>query len=198
MRRLTDSGWLETNRGLAVVEGLAMSTYNPSIGRVLAAGGVKKFKAIAWRASHRLEGIGNQRAFDAFHQRMVLQTLRLIKRTSRRRRVSWGQAQKPVNVFLKVYVDWAKLPDARTAIRLARFLHVPLDRVVMDTVRREHRSSHKQIVVPIYRDGGQWPSDLRLSIITRPMYLAWQRLFRVVRPHRPIDLDVIWSLAPRD
>ncbi len=59
--------------------------------------------------------------------------------------MSYGQAQKPVNVFLKVYVDWAKLPDRKTAIRLAKYLHVPLDSVVMGRVRREHRDDYHQI-----------------------------------------------------
>jgi hypothetical protein len=44
----------------------------------------------------------------------------MLTRTAQRRRTSYGQAQKAVNVFLKVYVDWAKLPDRRNALRLRR------------------------------------------------------------------------------
>jgi hypothetical protein len=122
----------------------------------------------------------------------------MIKRTVLKRRVSYGQAQKAVNVFLKVYVDWAKLPDRKTAARLGNFLHVPLDTIVMGQVRREHREWHNNIVARAYRAEGEWPSDLRLTIINRQMYRAWRRLFRKIRPRRPIDLDVIWSLAPRE
>ncbi len=114
------------------------------------------------------------------------------------RTISYGQAQKAVNVFLKVYVDWAKLPDRKTARRLSGFLHVPLDSVVMHYLRREHRERHKRIVVAVYRAAGEWPSDLRLTIISRPMYRAWQQFFRDIRPRRPVDLDVIWACAPRD
>jgi hypothetical protein len=195
--RLTDSGWLEANRNRAVIEGLAMMTFNPSIGRVLARGSGLKFKRIARRGLRTLVHLRDQAAFDRFHHRLVLRTHRMIRRTARQRRVSYGQAQKAVNVFLKVYVDWASLPDRRTAIRLTKFLHVPLDSIVMSRVREEHRDAHERIVAKIYRGQGQWPSDLRLTIINRRMYRAWQDLFRKVHPRRPINLDVIWSLAPR-
>lgn len=196
--RLTDSGWLEANRNRAVVEGLAMMTFNPSIGRVLARGSGLKFKRIAWRGLGTLSRLRDQSAFDQFHHRLVLRTRRMIHHTARRRRVSYGQAQKAVNVFLKVYVDWAHLPDRKTAIRVSRFLHVPLDTIVMRQIRIEHREEHRRTVGRIYRDEGEWPSDLRLTIINRRMYRAWQHFFRKVRPRRPIDLDIIWSLAPRD
>ncbi len=195
--RVTSSGWLEANWERARTEGIAMMTYNPSIGRALAPGGVGKFKKIARGAVRRLNQIRDREAFEGHHRGLVLQTLREISRTSRGKRISYGEAQKAVNVFLKVYVDWAKLPDRRTAVRLGRLLHVPLDSVVMGQVRREHRQKYDEIVAPIYREGGKWPSDLRLSITTYPMYCAWQKFFRQVRPRRPIDLDVIWSLAPR-
>jgi hypothetical protein len=196
--RLSDSGWLERNRDRAIAEGIAMATYNPSIGRVLAPGGVRKFRTIAWRASRQLRAIRSHRSFDRWHHRLVLGTLARIGQTARRRRTCYGQAQKPVNVFLKVYVDWAQLPDKGTAARLAGYLHVPLDSVVMGQIRREYPELHKRIVAPAYEEEGEWPSDLRLAIISNEMYAAWQRLFRKVRPRRPIDLDVIWSLARRD
>jgi hypothetical protein len=175
-----------------------MMTFNPSIGRVLAPGSGLKFKGIAWRGLRTLTRLEDQVAFDRFHHRLVLRTGRMIRRTARKRRVSYGQAQKAVNVFLKVYVDWAKLPDRKTAVRLGNFLHVPLDSIVMGQVRREHQEHHKRIVAKAYRAEGEWPSDLRLTIINRQMYKAWQRLFRKIRPRRPIDLDVIWSLGPRE
>ena len=103
-----------------------MMTFNPSIGRVLASGSGGKFKRIAWRGLSPLSRLRDQTAFDRFHHRLVLRTRRMIRRTARKRTVSYGQAQKAVNVFLKVYVDWAKLPDRQTAMRLGNFLHVPL------------------------------------------------------------------------
>ena len=195
--RLTNSRWLESNWDRARTEGIAMMTYNPSIGRVLASGGVQRFKEVARHSTRVLNRIRDQKSFDSYHRRFVIQILRAIPRTSKGRSLSYGQAQKPVNVFLKVYVDWANLPDKTTASRLGKFLHVPLDSIVMDHVRREHRGLHNQIVAPLYREQGEWPSDFRLSIISERMYHAWQVFFRHVRAHRPIDLDVIWSLAPR-
>lgn len=196
--RLTNSRWLEAHRDRAIVEGLAMMTFNPSIGRVLAPGSGLKFKAIARRGLRTLARLKDEASFDRFHYRLVLRTRGVIKRTARRRRVSYGQAQKAVNVFLKVYVDWAKLPDRKTAARLSNFLHVPLDTIVMGQVRREHGEWHKEIVAKVYRAEGEWPSDLRLTIINRRMYRAWQALFRKVRRRRPIDLDIIWALGPRE
>ncbi len=196
--RLTDKRWLDAHRDRAIVEGLAMMTFNPSIGRVLAPGSGVKFKAIARRGLRALSRLKDQESFNRFHHRLVLRTGRMVKRTARRRQVSYGQAAKAVNVFLKVYVDWAKLPDRRTAMRLGDFLHVPLDTVVMGYVRRAHRQWHREIVARAYRAEGEWPSDLRLAIINHPMYIAWQKLFRRVRPRRPIDLDIIWSLGPRE
>lgn len=175
-----------------------MMTYNPSIGRVLASGGVEKFKGVAWRRVRDLGRIRDRKTFDRWHHRFVVETSRAIKFTARRRHISYGQAQKPVNVFLKVYVDWAGLPDRRTARRLAKFLHVPLDSIVMSRVRADHRGRFEKTVAPVYRRTGEWPSDLQLPIIRRPMYLAWQKFFREVRPMRTIDLDVIWSQAPRE
>jgi hypothetical protein len=194
--RVTDGSWLEANWERARIEGIAMMTFNPSIGRVLEPGGVERFKVLARHAVRGLGGIGDREAFDTYHKLLVLRLQGSI-RTAKGKRMSYGQAQKAVNVFLKVYVDWAKLPNQRIAARLGRFLHVPLDSIVMDWVRREHPEKHKGILVPIYRRAQEWPSDLGLSIITYPMYRGWQQLFRIVRPGRPIDLDVIWSRAPR-
>jgi hypothetical protein len=195
--RFTESRWLESNWERARVEGIAMMTYNPSIGRALARGGVIKFKKIAWHAVQALDDIEDRQAFDAYHHRLVRRTMRKIARTCKGKPMSYGEAQKAVNVFLKVFVDWAKLPNGRTANRLSGFLHVPLDSVVMGCIRREHRAKYDEVVAPIYRDEAQWPSDLRLSIISYRMYRGWQRFFRGIRPRRPIDLDVIWSLARR-
>ena len=159
-------------------------------------GGVTIFKKLAWRSIGRLSRISDQKGFEEYHQDFVFRVQRRI-RTARGGRISYGQAQKAVNVFLKVYVDWAKLPDRQASARLGRLLHVPLDSVVMDRVRSEHWAAYERMVVPVYRRRSVGSDDLSLSVITPAMYRAWQEFFREVRPHRPIDLDVIWSLAPR-
>jgi hypothetical protein len=65
-------------------------------------------------------------------------------------------------------------------------------------VRKEHMDLFEHDVAASYRIDGEYPSDLSLGTINRERYLAWQTFLRHVHPHRPIDLDVIWSLAPRD
>src|SRR5436190_21332608 len=80
---------------------IAFSTYNPSIGRVLEAGGVAKFQRIAGDLVSKLSSVKSLEDFDALHHRTVLKIIRTFK-TSRGTRVSYGQAQKPLNVFLKV------------------------------------------------------------------------------------------------
>src|ERR1035438_592956 len=62
-------------------------------------------------------------------------------------RLSWGQAQKPLNVFLKVYVAWARLPEATVAERLDHFLHVPLDSVLMGFMKKEFPHEYRQHIV---------------------------------------------------
>ena len=52
-----------------------------------------------------------------------------------------GRAQKPLNVFLKVYVAWARLPNATVAEMLDQLLHVPLDSVLMGFLKKEFRVS---------------------------------------------------------
>jgi len=144
-----------------------------------------------------LTRLTEQSAFDKFHHRLVLRTARILGRTSRRRRLSYDQAQKPINVFLKVYVDWAKLPNRSCAARVSPLLHVPLDSILMDRVRREHRELHEQIVAPAYRRADEWPSDLRLAIVNRHMYLSWRGCSVGSDPIGLFDLDVIWLRAPR-
>lgn len=123
--RYTAQGWLKKNEQIAIVESLAMMAYNPSIGRVLKAGGVTKFKKIVVRNIKGLKKIKNQRQFDSFLDKFVKEVIKRIKITSVGNRISYGQGQKAVNVFLKVYVDWASYPDKKTMDRIKRFLHVP-------------------------------------------------------------------------
>lgn len=123
--------------------------------------------------------------------------MKRIKKTSTGKKISYGHGQKPVNVFLKVYTDWASYPTAQVSIRLRKFLHVPLDYWVMRYTKDERCNDFNKIVEPIYKKRGIGISDLSLASIDKDIYLAWQKLFRKICPAKPLLLDVIWGKAPR-
>lgn len=193
--KYTSVSWLKKNEQRAINETIAMMSYNPSIGRVLKSGGVIKFKEIAIRKIKLLENIRNQRQFDKFHNRFVLDVMKNIKKTSSGKKISYGHGQKPINVFLKLYIDWACYPNRQIATKLKRFLHVPLDYWVMWHIKNECRKDFDAVVKPIYKKKGL--GNLSLSEIDEEIYYAWQELCRKICPKRPILLDVIWARAPR-
>lgn len=195
--KYTSIAWLNRNEQVAIDESFAMMAYNPSIGRVLKPGGVKEFKKIAVRKIPQLRYIRNQREFERFHGRFVNEVMSRIKRTSIGSKISYGHGQKAVNVFLKVYVDWAFYPDRKTAERIKGFLHVPLDYWLMWYIKSECRKDFDKIVKPIYRKKIINVSNFSLSKINKDIYYAWQRLCRKICPARPVLLDVIWARAPR-
>jgi len=189
--------WLKKNEQAAIDETMAMMSYNPSIGRVLESGGVIKFKQIAVRKIKQLEHIKTQKEFDKFHNRFVRDVMRKIERTSRKKAIRYGHGQKPINVFLKIYVDWASYPKRQIANRLKKFLHVPLDSYVMWYIKDERRKDFDEIVKPVYEKKGVAISDSSLAKIDKDMYCAWQELCRKIYLNRPILLDVIWAKVPR-
>ena len=65
-------------------------------------------------------------------------------KTNKNLKCSYGQAQKAINVFLKLFVDWASLPDENTAKKILPFLHVPLDSILMKTVSKNYVDFYKQ------------------------------------------------------
>ena len=194
--------------------------YNPSIGRVLEKGGVDKFIKVVVENIYQLEDINSQDEFDAFHEKMIAQIIKDIK-TNRSEELSYGQAQKPLNVFLKVFVDWSGRPTSEKANQLRKFLHVPLDSILMSEVRNRFPREYKKYVVGIYdsireklrielKQRGENiknsdlqriidPSNFSLnSIINKGMYYAWQNCFRNIYPEKPILLDVLWSIKRKE
>lgn len=198
----------------AVVEGLAMMTYIPSIGRVLESGGVDKFINIMAEEIRQLENISSLEDFDSFHDSIV----KLIKKEIKAKdgeTLSYGQAQKPLNVLLKVYVDWASLPSSDKSAQLRRFIHVPLDSVLMKEIKNSFPEEYKRYVENnynllrkslkksrLYEEVGESgllilikPSDFSLNkLIFKEMYYAWQYCLRAIYPEKPILLDVLWSI----
>lgn len=96
-----------------------------------------------------LENISDQDKFDAFHGMMV----DLIKdeiKTNRGEAISYGQAQKPLNVFLKVFIDWANRPTLEKANKLRKLLHVPLDSILMGEIKDNFPNEYMNQVVHTY------------------------------------------------
>jgi hypothetical protein len=175
----------------AIVETLAFMSYNPSIGRVLPEGGLDTFVKLLNDLLPQLDRISCRQDFEAFHCEFLEEFMGKVKKTAKGKPVVYGQAQKPLNVFLKVFVHWASRPNREVAERIRPLLHVPLDSVLMREVKRLFPEQCQQIVRPAY--AGYSPSVQLSHVLDANRYLAWQTCFRAICPDRPIVLDVLWN-----
>ena len=173
-----------------VTQVMAFMSYNPSIGRVLQKGGVGKFQSIVKRFVPRLDNVVDRATFDTFHDAFVSEVLSTLK-TSRGTRLSYGQAQKPVNVFFKVYIDWAQKLDESIRAKLLSHLHVPLDSILMKAIKQEYGQWYNQVIRPLTRKPQQ---EFSLSQIDKPTYIKWQSFFRTQYPAKPLLFDVAWAM----
>jgi hypothetical protein len=167
----------------AIVYTMAMESYNPSIGRVLRKGGVDDFVKIAWRMVQELPDINEREEFDEFHDKYVREVQSRIQKTARSKPVSYGQAQKAINVFLKNYIDWGNLPNKTVADRLRPYLHVPLDSRVMRSVKEDFPKHFKKYRLRVV---GLWELE-------KEDYYQWQQCFRDLAPDKPLLIDVYWA-----
>ncbi len=174
----------------SIAEVMAFMSYNPSIGRVLQKGGVEKFQRLGVKLAQELWRVQGRRTFDNLHEGFVRRLIANFE-TARKERVSYGQAQKPINVFLKVYVDWAGRPDWSVRSRLIRHLHVPLDSVLMAVVRKNYPDWYRATIRPYLGKGKYVPT---LSTMNKWQYDRWQALFRERSPRKPLMFDVAWAL----
>ena len=179
------------NEEQAVTSVMAFMSYNPSIGRVLQKGGVRKFQDIVTRVAPQMARIADRRAFDLFHHSFVAEVLSTFT-TARGGSLSYGQAQKPVNVFFKVYADWARKPSDAVRERLLPHLHVPLDSILMREVKREYPTWYHEVIRPLLSRAQQ---EFSLSMIDEERYMKWQRFFRDKHPDKPLLFDVTWALS---
>lgn len=197
----------------AIIRTLAMMAYNPAIGRVLEAGSVVRFADLMAAEIPKIYS-AFQASFDGWHSNMCARILAEFK-TAKGEKLSYGQAQKPLNVFLKVYVDWAKLPTRELADKLTPALHCPLDSVVMKFIRREFPDAYEERIASVRRHKLERVAErareiagsssravarrivgneFSLAAIDKEIYLQWQALFRSLWPGKPVQLDVIWAL----
>lgn len=183
--------FLLDNEESSIIDVMAFMSYNPSIGRVLEEGGVEKFQRLASKMVDELSDINSLISFDKFHDKFTRRIIYNFE-TSKGKYVSYGQAQKPINVFLKVYVDWAARPNKKIRRRLLPYLHVPLDSIVMDKVKKEFPSWYDKAINPYIKDSSQTHS---LSKIDKGLYLRWQSFFRLMYPRKPLLFDVLWAIG---
>jgi len=174
----------------SIIEIMALMSYNPSIGRVFKKGGVKKFQKMAVSRLQNLEQIKKIKDFDRFHNRWVCEVRDKIK-TNKNRKCSYGQAQKAINVFLKLLVDWARLPGRRISKRLLPFLHVPLDSILMEEIWENYPFFYEREIRPLQKENN---SGLSLAKIDMAEYLKWQEFFRKKHPKKPLLFDIAWAI----
>jgi hypothetical protein len=199
----------------AIAGTLAMMAYNPAIGRVLEPGGVDRFSDLMVETVPKLYGWPTKESFDKWHVEVCERIMDSFK-TARKTILSYGQAQKPVNVFLKVYVDWARQPTRELAEKLAPWLHVPLDSVLMAFVKHEFPGEYANYIGKIRRQRIDRTAErvprvkgpravarlivgheFSLAAIDKETYSAWQEFLRDLYPSKPVALDIIWYLERR-
>lgn len=177
----------------SIIEVMAFMSYNPSIGRVLEKGGVRKFQEMAIQKVGKLKEINTKKDFDAFHKEWIEEFIKKIK-TNNALKCSYGQAQKAINVFLKLFVDWANLPDRNTAKKILPFLHVPLDSILMKTISKTYVDFYKQKIKPLQID----KQSFSLLKVNEKIYTEWQNFFREEHPEKPLLFDILWAINRRN
>src|ERR1700674_1941664 len=179
-----------------------MMAYNPAIGRVLEGGGVLRFADLMADEIPKIYSALIQGSFDDWHANLCARILAEFK-TAKGEKLSYGQAQKPLNVFLKVYVDWAKLPSRELAEKITPALHCPLDSVVMKFIGREFPDAYEERIAAVRRhkldrieerareiagDSSRavakriMGNEFSLAAIDKEIYLQWQAFFRSLWP----------------
>ncbi len=171
---------------------MAFMSYNPSIGRVMEKGSVNKFEQIAVEIIKILENFtGNIIDFDELHHSWIINFQNNIK-TNKGDIPSYGQAQKAINVYLKLYVYWAKLIRNKNSNNLISYLHVPLDKLLMKGIKKYYRDFYTAQIKPFKNP------HFSLSKIDKDQYYKWQNFFREKYPERPILFDTIWAIERKN
>ena len=194
-RQSTVTGWnledLAARESESIVRGLASLGFLRAQGRTLAGGSQEVFIDFIWHGvCPHLETISDRESFDLVHSAWVRDVQDRL-RTSSGEKLSPGQGQKSLNVFLKFYVDWSSRPDPATASRLRAWLHCPLDKVVMWNLARRYPAEFKRRLASLY-GAVAYQQRYSLSTMSWPAYQAWQEWIRDLSPEKPALIDVLW------
>jgi hypothetical protein len=170
-----------------------------------------KFQDMCYKFAIRLKSVNSHEEFDLLHRSFV-QAFRQEIKTRSGTVVSYGDAQKPINIFFKEYVEKSKLLDESISARLSPFLHVTLDGILILYMQSFFREDYNAFISPLNKSCGvidvydiaQYRNkDISESLQTQLMffnsqvYNAWQTWFRSISPERPVLLDTVWSIARR-
>jgi hypothetical protein len=170
-----------------------------------------KFQEMAWQFSKKLKPVTTIAEFDTYHHNFVV-AVRNDMRSRSGTMLSYGEAQKPVNVFLKEYLEKSAILDAATIKRLSPYLHVTMDGVIILYLQSFFREDYLHYVAPANEGCGHIYTEKLLSFhkkdiseshltqlmfFNREVYTAWQGWFRRICPNRPVLLDAVWSIARR-
>jgi hypothetical protein len=166
---------------------------------------IPKFQTLAWQYSKKLVNIYSMGDFDTFHGEFVAVFREQIT-SEDGGSASYGEAQKPINLFLKSYADRFAIPGEVATRRLRPFLHVPLDKVVTGYFRSNFREGYDRFIAPVHRqvnelmkaENPEFSATMPDSFLSQLKYLqegeyfAWQNWFREIYPDRPVLLDNVW------
>ena len=170
-----------------------------------------KFQELGWRCTRGLNSINTLGEYDAFHHRFVTEFRSNIKNRNGTI-ISYGEAQQPINIFLKDYVDNIHSLGESVAERLRMYLHVTLDGVMIYYLQSFFRDDYAKHIAPFQDACGAFDNGRRVSFhrqdtsqsqliqllfIGKNTYYAWQAWFRRIFPSRPSLLDGIWSIGRR-
>jgi len=176
---------LKKNELKSIQAAMAMSTFNPSIGRTLPSGSVNKFIVSAIKELPKLAKIVTQSEFDNFHNNWCLKLKKTI------RKCGYGSAQKAINVLLKMYIYWAKIPN--NSKRLIKYIHVPLDSVIIEYFEKNYWNNFQKEIKPLYECCDY--DCYNLKRMTKDQYLTWVKFIReIAGKNPPILIDIIWQV----
>ena len=168
-----------------------------------------KFQELSFRFALKLKTVRTRDEFDLFH-RSYIQTFRQEIKTRGGTIVSYGDAQKPVNIFLKEYVEKNNVMEASQTAIISPLLHVTLDGIILMYMQSFFREDFNTFIAPANKICGlietyditQYRAkDIseslqnQLMFINHGVYSAWQAWFRAISPDRPVLLDAVWSIA---
>ena len=184
---------LKNNEIEHIIDTTIMMTYNPSIARIFSKEINKENKRIIRKFVNKLQKINSKEAYN----KLIKNTIKETKKKNKG--ITVGQAQKGINVFAKVFVDWMdglKLYKKRKLNRkLKGWLHCPLDSKVMGYIRNKKNGRFYECYKKILKESKYKNLPYNLKDITNiKQYNYWQEIIKCIYSKKPVLVDTIWFL----
>ena len=168
-------------------------------------GCIPKFQDVAWQYVGKLAQISSWMGFDDFHRQFVASFRQQIE-GKEGGHPSYGEAQEPINLFLKSYVDRFAIPGEAVRLRLRPLLHVPLNSAITeyfkshftDDYDRQIRLVHGHVIRLMKAQHSQLSGEMTGSLLSQleslqeREYFCWQHWFREIHPPRPVLIANLW------